>query len=69
MAEITMYLFTALAWFAGGVVGGATGLGSVMVAMPLMTAFLSPGDAVLVSCIVSPAFTWEQWELYPKEKY
>jgi len=53
MAEITMYLFTALAWFAGGVVGGATGLGSVMVAMPLMTAFLSPGDAVLVSCIVS----------------
>ena len=27
------------------------------------------GDAdVLVSCIVSPAFRWDQWELYPKEQ-
>ena len=27
------------------------------------------GDAdVLVSCIVSPAFRWEQWELYQKEQ-
>ena len=24
---------------------------------------------VLVSCIVCPAFTWEEWELYPKEKF
>jgi uncharacterized membrane protein YfcA len=46
-------MLTALAWFAGGVVGGATGLGSVMVAMPIMTMAISPGDAVLVSCIVS----------------
>ena len=53
MAELTTYILTALAWFAGGIVGGATGLGSVMVAMPLMTMAHSPGDAVLVSCIVS----------------
>lgn len=25
-------------------------------------------DDVLVSCIVSPAFRWEQWELYTKEQ-
>lgn len=53
MAEITTYALMVLAWFAGGVVGGATGVGSVMVAMPLTTVVLSPGDAVLVSCIVS----------------
>lgn len=53
MSDLMIYMLTALAWFVGGVVGGATGLGSVMVAMPLTTAALSPGDAVLVSCIVS----------------
>ena len=25
-------------------------------------------DDVLVSCVVSPAFRWDQWELYPKEQ-
>lgn len=40
-----------LGWCFGGVVGGATGIGTIMVAMPLMTAVLSPGDAVLVSCL------------------
>ena len=27
------------------------------------------GGAVLVSCVVYPAFTREQWELYPKETF
>lgn len=30
------------------------------------TAKAEDGD-VLVSCIVSPAFRWDQWESYPKE--
>lgn len=41
----------ALGWGIGGVVGGATGIGTIMVAMPLVTTVLSPGDAVLVSCL------------------
>ena len=41
----------ALGWGIGGVVGGATGIGTIMVAMPLVTAVLSPGDTVLVSCL------------------
>lgn len=41
----------ALGWGFGGIVGGATGIGTIMVAMPLMTVALSPGDAVLVSCL------------------
>lgn len=41
----------ALGWFFGGLVGGATGIGAIMVAMPLMTAVISPGEAVLVSCL------------------
>lgn len=42
----------ALGWGFGGVVGGATGIGAIMVAMPLMTTVLSPSDAVLVSCLI-----------------
>jgi uncharacterized membrane protein YfcA len=42
-----------LSWFIGGIVGGATGMGSVMVAMPLLTTVVEPGIAILVSCIVS----------------
>jgi len=42
----------ALGWIIGGTVGGATGIGAIMVAMPLLTTVLSPGDAVLVSCVV-----------------
>ena len=29
-----MYAVVALGWFVGGIVGGATGMGSVMVSMP-----------------------------------
>lgn len=41
----------ALGWFFGGIVGGATGIGTIMIAMPLVTVVLSPSDAVLVSCL------------------
>lgn len=41
----------ALGWFFGGIVGGATGIGTIMIAMPMTTAVLSPSDAVLVSCV------------------
>ena len=41
----------ALGWLFGGIVGGATGIGAIMVAMPLMTAVITPGEAVLVSCL------------------
>lgn len=43
----------ALCWAAGGVVGGATGMGTLMIAMPVLTLFLTPADAVLASCITS----------------
>ena len=41
----------ALGWFFGGIVGGATGIGTIMIAMPLVTVVLSPSDAVLVGCL------------------
>lgn len=41
------------AWMCGGVVGGATGIGTVMIAMPILTTVLSPSDAVLISCLIS----------------
>lgn len=41
----------ALGWFFGGIVGGATGIGTIMIAMPMTTAMLSPSDAVLLSCL------------------
>ena len=41
----------ALGWVFGGIVGGATGIGAIMVAMPLMTAAVTPGEAVLVACL------------------
>jgi len=52
----------ALGWFIGGIVGGATAVGAVMVAMPLLTLVLSPGDAVLVACLVGfPATLHLAW--------
>lgn len=44
-------LMVALGWFFGGIVGGATGIGTIMIAMPMTTAMLSPSDAVLLSCL------------------
>lgn len=51
MALNWIYFVVFSAWAVGGVVGGATGIGTVMIAMPIMTAVISPGDAVLISCI------------------
>lgn len=47
------YLFVALGWMFGGFVGGATGIGAVMIAMPILTMALAPGDAILVSSLIS----------------
>lgn len=41
------------AWMLGGVVGGATGIGAIMVTMPILTTVLPPNNAVLISCIIS----------------
>lgn len=51
MDGLMVYLVVAVAWMVGGVIGGATGIGAIMVAMPIMTTVLSPGEAVLVSCL------------------
>ncbi|MCH5276795.1 MAG: sulfite exporter TauE/SafE family protein [Desulfovibrionaceae bacterium] len=39
-------------WMLGGIVGGATGVGSIMVAMPILTTVLPAGEAVLISCLI-----------------
>ena len=46
-----MYAVVALGWFTGGIVGGATGMGSVMVSMPILMTVFPAGDAVLISCL------------------
>ena len=46
-----MYAVVTLGWFTGGIVGGATGMGSVMVAMPILMTAFPAGDAVLISCL------------------
>ena len=46
-----MYAVVALGWFVGGIVGGATGMGSVMVSMPILMTAFPAGDAVLISCL------------------
>lgn len=46
-----MYAVVALGWFIGGIVGGATGMGSVMVSMPILMTAFPAGDAVLISCL------------------
>ena len=51
MEFIWTCFMVALGWGFGGVVGGATGIGAIMVAMPLMTTVISPSEAVLVSCL------------------
>ncbi len=51
MEMLLVYVVVAFAWVVGGVIGGATGIGAIMVSMPIMTTVLSPSDAVLVSCL------------------
>ncbi|WP_298067193.1 sulfite exporter TauE/SafE family protein [uncultured Mailhella sp.] len=47
------YVVVALGWMCGGIVGGATGIGTAMIAMPILTLVLSPSDAVLVSSLLA----------------
>lgn len=49
--ELWAYVVVAFAWVVGGLIGGATGIGAIMVAMPIMSTVLSPDEAVLVSCL------------------
>ena len=53
MEHFWIYLLVISGWACGGIVGGATGIGSVMIAMPILSMVLSPSDAVLVSCLVA----------------
>ncbi len=52
MENFFVYFMVAFGWFVGGLIGGATGIGGVMAAMPLITLVLTPSEAVLVSCLV-----------------
>lgn len=51
--EILNYICVATAMFAGGIVGGSTGMGAIMTAMPILTLTIAPMEAVFISCIVS----------------
>lgn len=50
--DLTMFVFVILGWFCGSVVGGATGLGAMMIALPIMSLGIPASKAVLVSCLV-----------------
>ncbi len=52
MDEFWTCAAVALGWAIGGVSGGATGLGAIMIAMPILTLVLTLQEAVLVSCII-----------------
>jgi len=52
MNEFWVCAAVALGWGIGGVSGGATGLGAIMIAMPILTLVLTIQEAVLVSCII-----------------
>lgn len=42
----------AFGWFWGGMISGISGVGAVMVAMPLATLVVSPAESVLLSNLV-----------------
>ena len=46
-----VYVVVAFAWVVGGLIGGATGIGAIMVSMPIMSTVLAPSEAVLISCL------------------
>lgn len=50
--EFSMFFFVLLGWFCGSVVGGATGLGAMMIALPILSLGIPASQAVLVSCLV-----------------
>lgn len=50
MALTCLVVFAA--WTFGGVIGGVTGIGALMLSMPFLTMVLTPLDAVLVSTLI-----------------
>lgn len=44
-------------WVGASFVQGLCGMGSAMIAIPLMTLFISPHEAILISCLASPFYT------------
>ena len=46
-------LMVVLAWFAGGFISGASGIGGAMVALPLAALFIPIQDVIAVSCILN----------------
>lgn len=46
-----VYLFTFFGKFIGSIVGGATGLGGMMISLPILSLGMPASTAVLVSCI------------------
>jgi len=60
------YFFVVLGWFCGSIAGGATGLGSMMIALPILSLGIPASKAVLVSCLIGvPACMQMAW-LYRK---
>lgn len=47
-------------WLLGGIIGGATGIGAIMIAMPILTMVLAPGDAVRFRAlsVCTAAYIW-----------
>ncbi len=50
--ELNDYIFLVV-WFIGGFIGGISGMGASMIAVPILLAILEPNVLVPVSCIIS----------------
>ncbi len=50
--ELNDYIFL-IVWFVGGFIGGISGMGASMIAVPILLAILEPNVLVPVSCIIS----------------
>ena len=51
--DIMTYGLVFLGWVVGGTIGGSTGMGAVMSAMPFLTWVVAPSDAVIICLLVS----------------
>lgn len=63
---MSMFFFVFLGWFCGSVVGGATGLGAMMIALPILSLGIPASQAVLVSCLVGSVACIQLGWLYRK---
>ena len=48
-------LMVVLAWFAGGFISGASGIGGAMIALPIAALFIPIQDVIALSCILNLA--------------